>query len=89
MFKNFFYFIFFLPRNFAIFLIRIYQKTISPDHGFLKNFFPHGFCRFTPTCSQYGIEAFKKYGVIVGGIKAFWRILRCNPFNKGGHDPLK
>lgn len=78
-----------LPKNIVIFFIKIYQKFISPDHGFLKIFFPHGYCRFTPTCSQYGLEAIKKYGLIKGGILAFWRILRCNPFNKGGNDPVK
>lgn len=78
-----------LPRNIIIFFIRIYQKTFSPDHGLLKGYFPYGACRFTPTCSEYGIQAFKKYGVIKGGIKTIWRILRCNPFNPGGHDPLK
>lgn len=76
-------------KNIFINLIRFYQKTISPDHGFLKNFFPHGYCRFTPTCSQYGIDAISKYGVLKGGIKTMWRILRCNPFNKGGHDPVE
>lgn len=77
------------PKNLSIFFIRIYQKTLSPDHGFLKKMFPHGYCRFTPTCSEYGIEAIKKYGFFKGWSKAIWRILRCNPFNKGGHDPLK
>jgi hypothetical protein len=78
-----------LPVNIIIFFIKIYQKTLSPDHGPLKGFFPYGSCRFTPTCSEYGIQAFKKYGVIKGGIKTIWRIMRCNPFNPGGHDPLK
>jgi uncharacterized protein len=78
-----------LPAKIIIFFIKLYQKTISPDHGFLKVFYPYGCCRFTPTCSQYGIEAVKKYGAIKGGIKTAWRILRCNPFNKGGHDPVK
>lgn len=78
-----------LPKNIVIFIIKIYQKTISPDHGILKRVFPHGYCRFTPTCSQYGLEAIKKYGVIKGGIKTIWRIVRCNPFNKGGYDPVK
>jgi len=77
------------PKNVVIFFIKIYQKTISPDHGPLKGVFPYGYCRFTPTCSQYGIDAIKKYGVIKGGIKTIWRILRCNPFNRGGYDPLK
>ncbi|MDD3711310.1 MAG: membrane protein insertion efficiency factor YidD [Patescibacteria group bacterium] len=89
MFSNFFCFMIEIPKRIVIGFIKFYQKTISPDHGFLKIFFPHGYCRFTPTCSQYGIEAVKKYGVIYGGMKAIWRILRCNPFNKGGHDPVK
>jgi putative membrane protein insertion efficiency factor len=69
--------------------IKFYQKTLSFDHGPLKFLFTHGFCRFTPTCSQYGYQAIEKYGIIRGGLKAFWRILRCNPFSKGGDDPLK
>ncbi|PJB15854.1 membrane protein insertion efficiency factor YidD, partial [Candidatus Falkowbacteria bacterium CG_4_9_14_3_um_filter_38_19] len=52
-------------------------------------FFPQGFCRFQPSCSDYAIAAIEKYGVIKGGGKALWRVLRCNPFNRGGWDPLK
>lgn len=63
-----------------IFIIKIYQKFISP-------LLPPS-CRFYPTCSQYAIEAFEKYGAFRGFMKASWRILRCNPFNKGGYDPL-
>jgi putative membrane protein insertion efficiency factor len=75
--------------NFLINIIRFYQKTLSFDHGPLKIYYPHGFCRFTPTCSDYGIQAIKKYGPIKGLIKSAWRIIRCNPFNKGGYDPVK
>lgn len=67
-------------RNIFINIVKIYQKLISP-------LFPPS-CRFYPTCSNYAIDAFKKYGVLKGGTKAIWRILRCNPFNKGGYDPL-
>jgi hypothetical protein len=70
-------------------VIKIYQKTLSFDHSPLKVFYPHGFCRFNPSCSQYSIDAIDKYGPIKGSFKAMWRILRCNPFNKGGNDPLK
>ena len=70
-------------------LINIYQKTLSFDHGLLKVFYPHGFCRFTPTCSQYGKEAVEKHGVIKGMMVTMWRIIRCNPWNKGGYDPVK
>ncbi|MFA5022316.1 MAG: membrane protein insertion efficiency factor YidD [Patescibacteria group bacterium] len=70
-------------------LIKIYQKTISFDHGFFSQLYPNGFCRFHPTCSEYGYQAVEKYGVIKGGFLALWRIMRCNPWSKGGHDPLK
>ena len=45
-------------------------------------------CKYIPTCSQYGIEAIEKYGAFKGGALAVWRILRCNPFAKGGYDPV-
>jgi hypothetical protein len=46
-------------------------------------------CRFYPTCSEYSIQALEKYGAIKGSAKSIWRILRCNPFNKGGYDPIE
>lgn len=78
--------IFLLPRQILIVVIKLYQKTLSLDHGILKVFFPYGYCKFKPTCSEYAILAIEKYGAIKGGMKAFWRILRCNPWNKGGYD---
>jgi len=79
----------FYPRYIAIKILKIYQKTLSFDHGILKFLYPNGFCRFHPTCSEYAIQAIEKYGFIKGGFKAVWRVLRCNPFNSGGFDPLK
>lgn len=76
-------------RMWAIKLIRLYQKTLSFDHGFFKFLYPHGFCRFKPTCSEYAIEAITKFGLIYGGLKAFWRVIRCNPWSAGGFDPPK
>jgi hypothetical protein len=64
-----------------VFFIKIYKKYLSP-------LFPPS-CRFYPTCSEYAIQAIEKYGIFKGGAKAVWRILRCNPFNKGGFDPLE
>ena len=78
-----------LPSRLIILLIKIYQKSLSPDHGILKIYHPHGFCRFAPSCSSYAIDAIGKYGVIGGGAKAIWRLIRCNPFNPGGFDPVK
>ncbi|MDR5658909.1 membrane protein insertion efficiency factor YidD [Serpentinicella sp. ANB-PHB4] len=64
-----------------IFLIQIYQKWLSP----LKR---RRTCIFYPTCSSYSIEAYKHYGFLKGSYLTLKRILRCNPFNKGGYDPL-
>ncbi len=63
-----------------IFLIKLYRKFISP-------LFP-GCCRFTPTCSAYALEAFTKRGFFVGFALTVWRLLRCNPFCRGGYDPV-
>lgn len=71
-----------LPRFPLLALIRLYQKTVSPT-------LPADTCRFYPTCSHYGYQAIYKYGVFKGGWMAFTRILRCNPWNQGGYDPVK
>ena len=76
-------------RFIVIKIIKFYQKTLSFDHGFFKYLYPYGFCRFSPTCSEYAVQAIEKYGIIKGGLKAIWRVIRCNPFNKGGWDPIK
>jgi len=67
-------------KKLLIFPIRFYQKHISPGTR------PR--CRFYPTCSQYAIEAIEKRGAFVGLMLAIYRILRCNPFCKGGYDPV-
>lgn len=82
-------FIALVARKTVLKTIKIYQKTISFDHGVFSSFFPNGFCRFHPTCSEYGYAAIEKYGIFRGGGRALWRVLRCNPFSKGGFDPLK
>ena len=69
------------------FLIRQYQRFLSPDHSsWGKKMNPDGYCRFEPTCSQYTHDAIAKYGLIWGSLKGFWRILRCNPCSRGGVD---
>ena len=65
-------------RYLAIALVRLYQKFISPLTG--------AHCRYYPTCSHYAVTALKKHGFIKGSILSVWRIMRCNPFSKGGVD---
>ena len=67
-------------KQFVISAIRFYQREISPLSP------PR--CRYIPTCSQYALEAVEKYGAIKGTFLATKRILRCNPFHKGGYDPV-
>jgi putative membrane protein insertion efficiency factor len=61
--------------------VAIYRRVLSP----LKR---TPSCRYLPTCSEYAIEAVKTRGIVVGGAKAFWRVLRCNPLFCGGYDPV-
>ena len=62
-------------------LIKFYRKYLSGMKTIPT-------CKFIPTCSEYGIEAIDKYGALKGGLLTVWRILRCNPFSKGGYDPV-
>ena len=82
-------FLWHFPRNVAIELVAVYQKTLSPDHSrWGKALFRHGACRFTPTCSEYMKQALVRYGLIRGLAKGVWRIFRCNPWSNGGEDQV-
>lgn len=74
-----------MNKNFMVtalvFLVRLYQKYISPLFG--------PTCRFIPTCSEYTILALKKYGFFKGSFLSIKRILKCHPFHPGGYDPIK
>jgi putative membrane protein insertion efficiency factor len=67
-------------NKFFIILVKVYQKLISPF--FISS------CRFTPTCSEYTIDALKKYNIFYAFFLAMKRIFKCHPWNRGGHDPL-
>jgi len=69
------------PKWMLLLLIRGYQKGISPVIA-------GNSCRFYPSCSHYGFQAIYKYGAIKGSVMSLWRLLRCNPFNPGGYDPV-
>jgi putative membrane protein insertion efficiency factor len=60
--------------------VRLYQRFISP-------LFPRR-CKYEPTCSAYAVEAVRSFGAVRGSVLAIWRLLRCNPFSDGGHDPV-
>lgn len=68
-------------KKMLICLIKFYRRYLSGLKG-------HPTCKYFPTCSQYAIEALEKHGLIKGSLLAIWRILRCNPFSKGGYDPV-
>jgi putative membrane protein insertion efficiency factor len=70
-----------MPKLVLLALIRLYQAVISPS-------LPPNTCRFYPSCSHYGYQAIYKHGAIKGAFMAVWRVLRCNPFNPGGYDPV-
>lgn len=85
----------YIPRKIAILIINLYQKYLSYDHSEwllrLKEKNPrykYKGCKYYPSCSEYTKQAISKYGLILGGIMGIWRILRCNPFSNGGHDPI-
>lgn len=68
-------------KHVALYAIRGYQLFLSP-------LLPPT-CRYVPTCSAYAYEAIARYGIVRGGVKALWRILRCHPFSRGGYDPVR
>lgn len=70
-------------------LVKIYQKTVSPDSGIFSFWLKTRVCRFYPSCSEYAYEAIDKYGVKKGIVLALKRLLSCHPFNPGGYDPVE
>jgi putative membrane protein insertion efficiency factor len=69
------------PRLVATFPIRVYQRLISPLVGQR--------CRYYPSCSEYGVQAIQRFGILRGLVLAGWRLLRCNPWSRGGFDPVE
>lgn len=74
-------------RVVILFSIRMYQRTLSPDHGWLRILFPDGCCRFYPSCSEYARQSISRYGW-----RGLWsvalRLARCHPWSAGGLDPV-
>lgn len=76
-------------KKIILLAIKIYQKTLSPDHGILQEFFYQGVCKFRPTCSEYAYEAINKFGIIKGIRLSIARLAKCHPYSHGGYDPIK
>ncbi|MBT3835309.1 membrane protein insertion efficiency factor YidD [Candidatus Peribacteria bacterium] len=76
-------------KFFLILLIKIYQKTLSPDHGIFSSCYPYGFCRHHPTCSQFAKEKIESEGIIKGCTLSMLRIIRCNPFSRVSDERTK
>jgi putative membrane protein insertion efficiency factor len=68
-------------KQVAVAILRGYKRWISP-------LLPPA-CRFTPTCSEYAMEAMEKHGFFGGSARAIWRLLRCHPLSRGGYDPVR
>ena len=75
-------------KRLVIGAITLYQRTLSPDHSWLASLFPGGYCRFQPSCSMYTKAAVERHGIMHGLWLGGWRIVRCNPWNSGGVDPV-
>lgn len=81
-------FLFNIPKNTGKLLIRFYQKFLSFDQSIWGKRLGVKVCIHSPSCSQYTYEAIDKHGLVKGSVMGFFRILRCNPMNKGGYDPV-
>lgn len=75
-------------KKIIIKLIELYQRTLSPDTGWMRAKFPGGYCKYTPSCSEFCKHSIQKHGVLKGIVSGVWRVLRCNPWSKGGYDPV-
>jgi putative membrane protein insertion efficiency factor len=70
-----------LPRRLLVLPIRLYQRLFSPLLGQR--------CRYYPSCSEYAVQAIQRFGILRGAVLAGWRLLRCNPWSRGGFDPVE
>lgn len=75
-------------RFFLLWLIRLYQKTLSPDHSWVAFYYPFGVCAFRPTCSEYSYDAIRLHGTVKGLIMTVKRVLRCHPGVQPTFDPV-
>jgi putative membrane protein insertion efficiency factor len=77
-----------LPKKIVIRLINVYQFLLSPDHSWLKARFPHGYCRFYPSCSEYAKQSVERFGVFKGLSLGLIRLVKCHPWAEPKVDPV-
>ena len=77
-----------IPTFLTVMMIKVYQKTISFDHGLFKFMYPNGYCKFYPSCSEYAVDALRKKGLMRGSFLVIKRLWRCNPWSEGGIDKV-
>lgn len=77
-----------LPSRILAALVRLYQITLSPDHGFFKAAYPYGYCRHYPSCSEYSRQSLLKYGVFKGLTLSAKRLASCHPWAEPSVDPV-
>lgn len=77
-----------IPKTLALILIRFYQRFLSLDQSFWGRRLGFHVCIHDPSCSEYTYQSIQKFGLIRGVVMGFFRILRCNPWSKGGYDPV-
>lgn len=75
-------------KTIILLLIKLYQKTLSPDHSWLSRFHPNGMCRYYPSCSEYMKESIEEWGAAKGTFAGVARVCRCHPWATYGLDPV-
>lgn len=75
-------------KKIVLLFIRVYQKTLSFDHGIISYIIPVKFCRFYPSCSQYTYESVSQFGILRGMWMGMKRVSKCHPWHDGGYDPV-
>lgn len=89
MVRSTFHSIWTFPRRTAIAAIRLYQATLSPDHGPLRHLYTYGYCRHSPTCSAYAMEALRNHGFVIGSLLTTQRLLTCHPWRKPSDERMR
>jgi putative component of membrane protein insertase Oxa1/YidC/SpoIIIJ protein YidD len=81
--------VFWLPATASVLLLRLYQQTLSPDHGLVRHLYPHGFCRHSPTCSEFAIKELRTSLFPTACLRIAQRIFSCHPWKEPSDERLR